>query len=147
MLVDRAPLLAEQGGVVASPTLMVFQHGDRQAQVVGFIPAGLLDLFADEIVRGAVTGDIRWSPVEERLEDTGLIPLLQRWGFTFQRQEVPCALTGRPNQQRGRIDLLVYDRSQEQPLTRIESKRQIRGDQELHQAPELPQQLLRQLAR
>jgi len=41
----------------------------------------------------------------------------------------------------------VYDRSQEQPLTRIESKRQIRGDQELHQAPELPQQLLRQLAR
>jgi len=60
---------------------------------------------------------------------------------------VPCALTGRPNQQRGRIDLLVYDRSQEQPLTRIESKRQIRGDQELHQAPELPQQLLRQLAR
>ena len=36
-LVDRAPMLAEQYGVVASPTLMAFRHGDRQGQVIGWV--------------------------------------------------------------------------------------------------------------
>lgn len=133
VLADRAPLLAEQYGVVASPTLMIFQHGDRQGQVVGFIPEGLVALLAEEAAAGAVHGDGFWNPVEERLEDIVLIPLLQRWGLSFQRQ-APCAVTGRGAQRRGRIDLLVYDDQQAPPLTLIESKRQIRGEFDLRQA-------------
>jgi thioredoxin 1 len=132
-LTDRAPLLVEQYGVVASPTLMVFTHGDRQGQVVGFISQGLLDLLADDVIRGAVAGDTFWSPVEERFEDAALIPLLQGWGLGVERQ-VACALPGANKAQRGRIDLLVYDRPGGPPLTLIESKRQIRGDDDLRQA-------------
>lgn len=130
--VEGAPLLAELWGVAASPTLMVFQHGERQGQVVGFLAAGLLALLADEAAAGAVTGDSFWSPVEERFEDAVMIPLLQAWGFTVQRQ-VSCALAGRPAAQRGRIDLLVCD-PQARPLTLVESKRQIGGAHELGRA-------------
>jgi hypothetical protein len=130
-LVERAPLIAEQYGVTASPTLMVFQDGDRQGQVVGFIPEGLVGLLADDAAHGAVAGDIFWSPVEERFEDAVLIPLLQRWSLVFQRQ-APCVIAGRGGPQRGRIDLLVH--TQGQPLTLIESKRQITSNQDLRQA-------------
>lgn len=133
VLLDDAPFLAEQYGVAASPTLMVFQHGDRQSQVVGFIPGGLLGLLAEEVARGDISGDSLWSPVEERFEDTVLIPLLGGWGLTVQRQ-VACPLPGRNKAQRGRIDLLVYDHPERQPLTLVESKRQIRGEEELRQA-------------
>lgn len=133
VLLDRAPLLAEQYGVAASPTLMLFQHGDRQAQVVGFVPEGLVALLADEAARGEVRGDIFWSPVEERFEEAVLIPLAEGWGCTVQRQ-APCALDGRGPAQRGRIDLLVLDSLGAGPLSLIESKRQIRTAQELQQA-------------
>jgi hypothetical protein len=133
VLTDRAPLLVEQYGVVASPTLMAFAHGDRQGQVIGFIPDGLLDLLADDVIRGAVADDTFWSPVEERFEEAALIPLIQGWGLTIQRQ-VACALPGRNRAQRGRIDLLVYDRPEHPPLTLIESKRRIWGDGDLQQA-------------
>lgn len=133
VLVDRAPLLAEQYAVVASPTLMVFAYGERQGQVVGFIPEGLLTLLADEVAQGLVTGDRFWSPVEERFEDAVLLPQLQRWGFAVQRQ-VACVLPGKTTSQRGRIDLLVYDQPGGRPLTLIESKRWIRGEADLQQA-------------
>lgn len=133
VLLDNAPLLGEQYGIGASPTLVVFQHGDRQGQVIGFIPEGLLRLLADDVARGAVSGDIFWSPVEERFEDTVMIPLLHQWGFSVERQ-VSCALTRQPRQQRGRIDLLVYDQPSAPPLTLVESKRQIRGAQDVEQA-------------
>lgn len=133
LFVDRAPLLAEQYGVVASPTLMAFAHGERQGQVIGFIPAGLLHLLADEIVQGVLTGDRFWSPVEERFEDAVLLPLLQGWGLSVQRQ-VACPLPGQNAAQRGRIDLLVFAADQSHPLTLIESKRQIRSNADLQQA-------------
>jgi thioredoxin 1 len=133
LLVDRAPLLAEQYGVVASPTLMVFQHGERQGQVVGFLPERLLALLAADVLSGAVAGDRFWSPVEERFEEAVLLPLLEGWGLAVQRQ-VACALPGANRAQRGRIDLLVYEGAVGPPLTLIESKRQIRGDDELRQA-------------
>jgi thiol-disulfide isomerase/thioredoxin len=133
VLVDDAQLLVEQYGVAASPTLMLFQGGDRQGQMVGFIADGLVDLLAEDVMLGAVAGDGLWSPLEERFEDVVLIPLLQRWGFTFQRQ-VACALAGKSQPQRGRIDLLVYAQPDALPLTLIESKRQIRGEQDLRQA-------------
>jgi thioredoxin 1 len=133
MIADRAPLLAEQYGVVASPTLIVFEHGERQGQVVGFLPEGLLDLLADDVLGGAVAGGAFWSPVEERFEEAVLIPLLRGWGLSVERQ-VACALPGANRAQRGRIDLLVYDPGGPAPLTLVESKRQIRGDDELRQA-------------
>lgn len=130
VLLDRAPLLAEQYGVHVSPTLMVFAGGERQGQAVGFLPEGLLELLADEAARGLVAGDRFWSPVEERLEDAVLIPLLASQGLGVRRQ-VACAL---PGAQRGRVDLLVDDGPGGPPLTLVESKRQIRGDDELQRA-------------
>jgi thioredoxin 1 len=145
LLIDRAPLLAEQYGVVASPTLMVFQYGERQGQVVGFLNERLLALLADDVAGGAVAGDRFWSPVEERFEEAVLIPLLQGWDLVVERQ-VACALPGVNRAQRGRIDLLVFDPSAGAPLTLIESKRQIRGDEELRQATQQAGAYARSLA-
>ncbi len=131
--IDHAAFLSEQWGVVASPTLMVFVHADRQGQVIGFLPDGLLNLLADDVIQGAVTDDSYWSPVEERFEDAALIPLIQSWGLTVQRQ-VACALAGQNRAQRGRIDLLLYKHAGQPPLTLIESKRQIRGNEDLQAA-------------
>lgn len=133
ILIDRSPLLAEQYGVAASPTLMAFQHGDRQGQAIGYLPEGLLALFADAAARGELTDATAWSPVEERFEDTVLLPLISQWGFTAQRQ-VPCLIAGGRPQQRGRIDLLVAAGPHGRPITLIESKRQIRGAADLEQA-------------
>jgi thioredoxin 1 len=132
-LVDQAPLLAEQYGVVASPTLMVFAHGERQGQVVGFLPDGLLALLADDVLAGAVAGDSFWSPVEERFEEHVLIPLFQAWGLRVERQAA-CPLPGGNKAQRGRIDLLVHGAPGAPPLTLVESKRRIRGEDELQRA-------------
>ncbi len=82
VLLDDQLLLAELYGVTASPTLMVFQHGERQGQAIGFLADGLMDLLAEEIAQGAVTGDTLWSPVEAQFEDAVLIPLLARAGYT-----------------------------------------------------------------
>lgn len=133
VLLDGAPLLAEQYGLFASPTLAVFLHGDRQGQAVGFIADGLVRLLAAEAAEGAVCGDRFWSPVEERFEDVVLLPMLARWGLAAERQ-VPCALPGRGPALRGRVDLLVREGPGGPPLTLIESKRQIRGEPELQQA-------------
>jgi thiol-disulfide isomerase/thioredoxin len=132
LLIDRAPLIAEQFGVAASPTLLAFEHGERLAQAVGFLPEGLLQLLADELLQGAVAGDQLWSPVEERFEDAVLLPLVAGWGCVARRQ-VACAL-GEGAGRRGRVDLLVYERPEGEPLTLIESKRQIAGEPELQQA-------------
>jgi hypothetical protein len=59
-----------------------------------------------------------------------LIPLFAQWGWTVQRQAA-CALG---DKQRGRIDLLVFDHADAQPITLVESKRAIRSAYELQQA-------------
>ncbi len=130
---DDATYLAEQYGVAASPTLMVFAHGERQSQVVGFIADGLLELLAEDVAQGIVAGDGFWSPVEERFEDAVLLPLLRGWGLSARRQ-VTCALPGGNAAQRGRIDLLVYDDDARPPIALIESKRQIADAFALRQA-------------
>jgi thioredoxin 1 len=133
LLLDGAPLLAEEYGLTSSPTLMVFAQGDRQGQAVGFLPPGLLDLLAEDAIAGAVSGGQFWSPVEERFEDAVLLPLLTSWGLSVERQ-VTCALPGRNRANRGRVDLLVREHPEGPPLTLVESKRQIRGEEELRQA-------------
>jgi thiol-disulfide isomerase/thioredoxin len=133
VVVDRAPLVADQYGITASPTLVAFHHGDPQGRVVGFVPSGLVNLFAEDVVRGAVSGDRLWSPVEERFEDAVVVPLLRQWDFTFRRQ-VPCTTTRGHKQHRGRVDFVVYDHPLAQPLTVVENKRHVRGDQDLQEA-------------
>jgi hypothetical protein len=135
LLLDGASLLAEEYGLAASPTLVAFAHGDRQGQAVGFLPPGLLNLLAEDVVQGAITGGQLWSPVEERFEDAVLLPLLHGWGLCVERQ-VTCPLPGRNRAQRGRVDLLVRAQPGGPPLTLVESKRQIRDAGELAQAVE-----------
>lgn len=132
-IVDQAPLLAEAYGVTASPTLLGFAGGEPQGRAVGFLPAGLVRLFADAVASGEGAGDALWSPVEELFEDSVLIPLLRGWGLSVRRQ-VPCATGDGPRQRRGRVDLLVYAHPAAQPLTLVESKRMIRGDDDLREA-------------
>lgn len=133
LVLDQASLLADQYGLTASPTLMVFAHGDRLGQAIGFLPAGLLELLADDVLAGVLAGDRLWSPVEERFEEAVLLPHLQRCGLWIQRQ-VACPLPGRNAAQRGRIDLLVSERQGDPPFTLIESKRQIHSGIELQAA-------------
>ncbi|NJM07380.1 thioredoxin family protein [Candidatus Gracilibacteria bacterium] len=118
---DHVPLLIEQYGIHASPSMLVFQDGERQSQVIGFFPDDLIDLLAADVAQGLVSGDGFWSPVEARLEDVVLIPLFAQWGWTVQRQAA-CALGAK---QRGRIDLLVFDHADAPPITLVESKRTI----------------------
>lgn len=128
-LLDDAPLLAEQYAIAASPTVIVFQHGEPQSRAIGFLPAGLLQLLINEVLADGLSGADFWSPLEEALEDLVIIPLLHSWGFVVRRQ-VSCSIGNM--QRRGRIDLLVYEG--EQPLTLIESKRHLRSEWELQQA-------------
>jgi thiol-disulfide isomerase/thioredoxin len=132
-LLDRAPLLAEQYGLAVSPTLAVFRDGDQQGQAPGFLSPGLLDLLAQDILEGALTGGRLWSPVEARFEEAALIPLFEGWGLSVERQAA-CPLPGKNRAQRGRVDLLVYEHPDRPPLTLVESKRQIQSEEELLQA-------------
>lgn len=142
---DAAPLLAEVYGLDASPSLVVFAGGDRQGQAVGFLPPGLLDLLAQDVVAGTLRDGQLWSPVEERFEDAVLIPLLTGWGFGVERQ-VTCALPGRNRAERGRVDLLVRTHTGGPALALIESKRQIRGEDELSLAAQQAAAYARSLA-
>jgi hypothetical protein len=125
---ERAPWLAEQFGVAATPTVLVVQGGDVVTRVVGFLPLGLLRLLCEQIAADALPPDPLWSPTEETFEDVVVAPLLDQWGLAYVRQ-APC-----PAPARGRIDILVYDRSSAQPLTLFENKRQIASTQALRQA-------------
>jgi hypothetical protein len=126
--VERAAWLAEQFGVAATPTLLVVRDGEIITRVVGYAPIGLLRLLCEQIATGALPPDPFWSPTEATFEDVVVAPLLDRWGLTYVRQ-APC-----PAPARGRIDMLVYDRSHDQPLTLFENKRQIASAQALRQA-------------
>jgi hypothetical protein len=133
ILIDRGEFLATQYGVELSPTLAAFHGGDAQGGVQGFIPEGLVHLFAEDILRGSVTDHALWSPVEKDFEDTVLVPLLQRWQVAYQRQ-VSCRTGVGGKGRRGQVDFLLYSDAPAQPLSLIESKRQIRGEQDLQLA-------------
>ena len=115
---ERAPLLAEQIGVQATPTLVIVRDGEVVTRAVGFVPAALLRLLCDQIAGETLPPGPFWSPIEETFEDLVVAPLLDAWGFRYARQAA-C-----PAPARGRIDFLVYDRPA-QPLTLFENKRQI----------------------
>jgi thioredoxin 1 len=126
---DHAPLLVEQYGIHASPRVLVFQDGERQSQVIGFLADGLVDLLADDVAQGRVSGDGFWSPLAAQLEDVVLLPLFTQWGWTVQRQAA-CVIG---NNRRGRIDLLVFAQPDAPPITLVEGKRAVRSAYELQQ--------------
>src|SRR5262245_10037845 len=125
---ERATWLAEQFGVAATPTMLVVQDGDIITRVVGFLPLGLLRLLCEQIATGTLPHDPFWSPTEATFEDVVVVPMLDRWGLAYVRQ-APC-----PAPARGRVDMLIYDRSLDQPLTLFENKRQIASAYALQQA-------------
>lgn len=115
--VERAPDLAELYGVAATPTLLVMQHGAPLTRAVGFLPAGLLRLLAEQAAGEELPGEAFWSPLEATYEELVLLPLLAGWGLAHARQVTGGALG------RGRVDVLAYDGGA--PLTLFESKRNL----------------------
>ena len=130
--VDRVPLLAEQYGVSAVPTLLVLHHGDELTRMVGFAPEPLLRLF-DQVVGGDLTPGMLWSPTEQAFEDALIVPLIDGWGWTYRRQVACPGRAGNPAAP-GRVDVLVYDADAAAPLTLFEDKRQIASNAALQQA-------------
>ncbi len=133
MQIEREGLVAIQYGVELSPTLVVFHAGDAQGCVRGFVPEGLVQLFAEDVVRGSVHDYQIWSPVEKHFEDSVLVPLLESWNMAYQRQ-VSCQTGQAGTRKRGQVDFVMYAEAHGAPVALIESKRQIRNEQELRQA-------------
>ena len=133
MQIERDGLVAIQYGVELSPTLVVLHAGDAQSCVRGFVPDGLVALFAEDVLRGSVSDYQIWSPVEKHFEDSVLVPLLESWNVAYQRQ-VSCQTGQAGTRKRGQIDFVLYAEAHGAPVALIESKRQIRNELELRQA-------------
>lgn len=128
---DAQPEFAEQFGIWAFPTLSLFNGGDELLRSIGFFPEPLVQLFFETALTATATPARIWLPSEQQFEDLVIAPLLNRWGFVYQRQ-VACDLrsTGRA---RGMIDFLVYQPGAaiNTPLTLFENKRAITSDADL----------------
>ncbi len=74
-----------------------------------------------------------WSPTEQDFEDAVIIPLLDAWGWGYQRQ-VSCKVQKGKTTSHGRIDILAYADAASKPLTLFEAKRQIVHKAALQQA-------------
>jgi thioredoxin 2 len=131
--VDRAPLLAEQYGVTATPTMLVLHDGEELTRVVGFAPEALVRRLFAQVFAGELPPGRLWSPVEQEFEDAVIIPLLESWGWAYQRQ-VTCPSSPRAPARRGRVDLLIYADDPVTPLTLFENKRLIASRAALQRA-------------
>jgi thiol-disulfide isomerase/thioredoxin len=131
--VDRAPLVAEQYGVTAVPTLLVLQDGEELTRMVGFAPGTLLRLLFDQVVAGGLVPGMLWSPTEQAFEDAVIVPLLDAWGWAYQRQ-VACRIDAGGSTRHGRVDILAYADGMAEPRTLFEAKRQIASNAALQQA-------------
>jgi thioredoxin 1 len=120
---EQSPLLAGQFGLQITPTLLVVRYGEIATRVLGFVSPELLRLLCEQVAGDTLPPDFFWSPVEATFEDVVVVPLLDRWGFTYTRQ-APS-----PAPARGRIDFLVYDAPGAPALTLFENKRQLASAQ------------------
>ena len=122
--------VADQFGVTATPTLLVFRYGNEVLRSVGFLPEGLLTLLFDDALDADSDFPRLWVPIEERFEDAAIVPLLDALGLAYERQ-VACPT--RPGAAaRGRIDVLVRDATG--ALTLLENKRVLRSNADLRAA-------------
>lgn len=133
--VDEASDLAGLYMVEATPTLLVFSYGEPITRVVGFVPGALLDLLVEQVAQRALPRGLYWSPLETLVEDSMILPLLDRAGLHYQRQ-VSCALGPGDPRARGRIDLLVSPAPKTPPFMLIESKRRLLTRADLRRATE-----------
>lgn len=131
--VDRSPLLAEQYGVMATPTVLVLQDGEELTRMTGFAPEPLVRLLFEQVIAGDLAPGRPWSPIEQAFEDAVIIPLLDAWGWTYRRQ-VACPIPADKSVARGRVDILAYADDAITPLTLFENKRQIASSSALQQA-------------
>jgi thioredoxin-like negative regulator of GroEL len=132
---DESRGLAEQFGVWALPTYLAFRSGDELARGAGLLPHGLLRLFAELALARETPLPGIWHPTEQQLEDEVLLPMLERWGWSWRRQE-PCVVRAGGRARRGVIDILAYTGVAEGPLTLFENKRLIATDDDLRKAVE-----------
>lgn len=133
--VDRSPMLAEQYGVTATPTLLALQDGEELTRMVGFAPEPLVGRLFAQVLAGELAPGRLWSPVEQEFEDAVIIPLIEGWGWGYQRQ-VSCPRRAGTAAGRGRVDILVHAGDPSRPLTLFENKRQIASRPALQQAVE-----------
>jgi thiol-disulfide isomerase/thioredoxin len=131
--VDRAPLLAEQYAVAAAPTLLVLQDREELTRMVGFAAEPLVRLLFDQVLAGDLMPGRLWSPTEQAFEDAVIIPLLDAWNWTYQRQ-VACRVRAGKSTSQGRVDILAYADGAAEPMTLFEAKRQIASSGALRQA-------------
>jgi hypothetical protein len=101
--------------------------------MTGFAPEPLVRLLLDQLIAGELPPGRLWSPIEQAFEDAVIIPLLDAWGWAYQRQVVCPRHAGRPSA-RGRVDILVYADDTTRPLTLFENKRHITSHAALRQA-------------
>ncbi len=128
---EAAPLLAEQCSIPALPTLAIFQYGEERTRAVGFLPAGLLELLAQQAADGSLPHERLWSPTEAVFEDTVVIPLIRSWGLSYRRQ-VHCAPAGRGRA--GFVDLLLEEPGNGRAISLFENKRLLRLPRDLQPA-------------
>ena len=131
--VERSPLMAEQYGVTAVPTVLVLRDGEESLRMVGFAPSSLLQLFFAQAAGSEQTHGPLWRPTEQAYEDAVIIPLLNDLGWAYRRQVV-CPAQARKPAARGRVDILAYSDAMLEPLTLFEAKRQIASSAALRQA-------------
>jgi hypothetical protein len=127
--------VAEQYNVNATPTLLVFEHGEPTLRLVGFAASGLLTLLCADVARGNLASGF-WRPTEEAFERAVIVPLIEGWGWSYTRQ-AGCKVAGRRG--RGRIDFLVSMAEGAAPLTLFENKRLITSQREALKAAEQAQ--------
>jgi thioredoxin 1 len=127
---DMSGVIAESFGVQAVPAYVLFRAGEPIASGLGYLPETLLDLFFQEAIEDAGA----WPPTEQQIEDALLLPMLQRWGWQYQRQ---YQLTRRAaHTRRGAIDLLVSPEADAPPCTLFENKRRVADSRDLQRAVE-----------
>lgn len=131
--VDQSPMLAEQYGVTATPTVLVVQDHEELTRMVGFAPELLVRLLFEQVIAGELIPGRMWSPVEQAFEDAVIIPLLDAWGWAYRRQAA-CPLRAGETIARGRVDILAYHDDAITPRTLFENKRQIASSRALQQA-------------
>ncbi len=141
---EQHPALSKRYNVEVSPTILIFQNGVVRAHLVGFLTDESLNRVCSQVLQRKLPATLQRLPSEEDFEDFVLIPLLQKWGYSYRRQYI-CQSTDGFTQKRGRIDLLVYDHPAGQPLTLFENKRQIKGEHDLQKAREQAEQYARML--
>jgi thiol-disulfide isomerase/thioredoxin len=131
--VDRSPLLAEQHGILATPTVLILQDGEEWTRITGFAPERLLRVLFEQVLAGEIIPGRIWSPIEQVFEDAVIIPLLEDLGWRYKRQ-VACPSPAGARVARGRVDILVYADGTSGPITLFENKRLLLSTAALHQA-------------